>query len=126
MIDERRNWFMQGATIALVILANAYWIYLGTLVIVLIFNVAIKRMETQTNTDMLGDGDKQIMTWLVPGLTLLGMAYSVTFLVLFGLTLLGLFSYKKATNHTGPFPGLVLICISYAVTIWTYFYLPFA
>lgn len=123
MIDERRNWFMQGATISLILIAGAFWHYFPVLLVVYIFNAGVSFAEKRLAMDILGDGDKQIMAWLVPGLVLFGLLYSAAFLAVFGLTLLALFIAKKAIK-IGAFPGLSLICIAWAVVGWLYFVNP--
>lgn len=111
LLDSRRNWFMQGITIALCSVTGNLYNYLILVLILIIFNLVVKKIEKKKNRVILGDGDKELLRWLVPGLIIINFIAPILFLVFFmlGLILLGYLS-RRFMFEKAPCLIVILPC----------------
>jgi len=116
-IDVRRNWFMQGCGLFAAILVHAWFYYFIAVLVVIIFNEFIKSQEKRLGYAIFGDGDKSLMVWIVPGLTILSVFYSALFLMAMVVAMSGFLAYKFFVNHKSKVPGLIFIVVGYIVTV---------
>lgn len=110
-IDDRRNWFMMGATIALIShLGRPFWYYLlvGLLVFIMI------SLFNKYNT--LAKGDTSALTWIFIGFGFLSISHFIIFSINFLLILIlwatiknGVFNYKEKVAF---FPVILVSFIS--------------
>lgn len=110
-IDSRLNFLMKGIVLTLVIGSTQdYWIYIAFLAIAFLFNFLVFKN--------FGEGDKEILLWVLPGLVLLGLFQPIIFLlILLALVLIETGIALKLTKEKIFFPGAILILISFAITV---------
>lgn len=90
-VDSRRNWFMYGVLLAIVLLTSIpFWLYLLFVVATLVFT---KRIEK-----MFCDGDLEALRWTIPGFFILNLSYGVIFMCAFSFFTL---VYLLARNRLG-------------------------
>lgn len=117
-VDSRKNYFMMGVTIPLVILTQNTWAYLGLSFVVFLFNYVIHVIEVKSKKEIFCDGDKEIMAWLVPGLIIFSLSNVLLFLVSFSALLLVFGVAQKHYKFLSDFvPGLTFICLSFVLSI---------
>lgn len=116
-VDSRRNYFMIGATIALLATNNMFILYFITFLVVLLLGFFIHRLEARHGTRILGDGDREALLWLVPGFFLLGgQLYPLMFLVFFMAALGGTGLAKKFLN-VPLMPGVTHLTVAFVLTL---------
>ena len=119
-IDSRRNWVIQGELLAFVLLGFVNFIaYLALVIATTLFNVFFLK-------SFWGDGDKEILAWLLPGLILLaGPFYALVFLfsfVLFsGAVFMAKRLFKMPANAKGP--GVPIIFGAYLMVVALYYFI---
>lgn len=120
-IDERKNWVVQGILIGLVLVSGNFILYFITLILVnYLFNF-LKKLEKKTGI-AFADGDKQIISWIIPGFTIIGPLYSGIFCIWLATCLL-LTAIAGKIGFKTKFPGLILITLSFALTISQYLHI---
>lgn len=115
-IDDRRNWFMQGYTIALSILSGVLFFYVIYALVVILMNKVLKFFENLTGHTVFGDGDKKILQWLVPGFSIVHIGLPPFFFGFLMLTLCGLAVYKHFNQDFAKQPGTLYIFIAFLLT----------
>lgn len=110
-VDDRRNWFMMGATIALLSHNRPVLLYiLAAVALGIGINILIVKLK------LLGRGDANTLTWLWIGLAFIGFTnLMVFFVVFFGFYLFYMFvkivimRVMKVKKWNTPF-YLVILC----------------
>ena len=113
-IDTRKNWLMSGLNLSLVLFTHVNIIhYLIVIIGTIIF--------TSKMTGM-GDGDKDILIWVIPGFFLIDFYAVTSFLVaFFGLYVTNFF-FKKLLNKEGmKTPGVPLILGAFVIGAYLYY-----
>lgn len=117
IVDDRSNYLMLGATIALISFVKVNFIYLLAILLVIVF---IGWLFTKYRT--LGDADIHSLRWLLLGFGVIGLEYLFIFLLVFTLLYVLFWGLKKIifklTNHLNvatQFYGIILL--SYIVTL---------
>jgi len=122
-IDERKNWVMQGMIISLVLITHTYIPY-----IIAIFTTwgLMKLLTKYEEKRGIGfaEGDKQIIQWIIPGLVLLSNMgyYSVIFIIVLFVQIIGIALYGLITKKGHKLPGLTFITIAFFLTIYIYYF----
>lgn len=115
-IDDRRNWFMQGYTLALALMGNVLLFYVVLTFLMFFFGYALKKYETFTNQTIFGDGDKKLLNWLVPGFVLLNLLMPVVFFVCLMDVLIILTVIKVFKKDFQKKPGMLYITIAFLLS----------
>ena len=126
-VDERKNFVMHGMIISLVLVTHTYIPY----IIAVFSTVGLMKLLTKFESKHgigFAEGDKQIITWIIPGLILLSSLaqYSVLFIVLLFIQIIGIVIYSFATKTKTRLPGLTFITIAFMLTIYSYYCFPLA
>lgn len=117
-VDSRKNFFMLGAGVSLAVVSSNSLMFFGLGAVIFVFNYLVHKYETKTKQDIFGDGDKEVMAWLVPGLIVVGLNSVIIYLVSFvTLTLFFGLIQKKFKLLDAYVPGLLFICISFVLGI---------
>lgn len=114
MVDDRKNYFMLGATVSLVSLVSLkLWYLLVLLIFLMIFQVWGKKQKA------FGEADINSFSWIFLGLGIINpyklfafvLFLAVAILIYTGFKLY-VFKYKGET----PFYGVILVC--FVVSAW--------
>lgn len=116
-IDERRNWFMFGATVTIGLLIGNAGVFLWGAITLMVFWGLFTQLEKRFGK-VMGEGDKQVFAWLLPGLALFNVQYAVLCLALFFVTLTLFSFYTKFTKTHGKYPGIVFIGLGLLLTLF--------
>ena len=124
-IDEKKNWIMQGMIISLVLITRTYIPYIIAIGTVYILMKLLDKYETKHGIGF-ASGDKQIITWIIPGLTILSATgiYAATYTLILFILLMSLLIYSLALKKPMKIPGLALLTISFILTIYLYYFYP--
>lgn len=118
-VDSRRNWVIQGELLAFVLLGLVNFIaYLALVVATTLFNILFLK-------SFWGEGDTEILAWLIPGLILLaGPFYALVFLLSFALFTAVVFSAKKFFKVSGEVksPGVPLIFGAFLMVVSMFYF----
>lgn len=116
-IDERRNWFMFGATVTIGLVINSASVFFWGAITLMAFWIGFSQIEKRTGK-IMGEGDKQVFAWLLPGLAMFNVQFAVLCLALF-FGLLSCFSvYTKYAKIQGKYPGIVFIGVALLITLF--------
>ena len=115
-IDDRRNWFMQGYTLALAIISGVVFFYVIYALAVLGMNAVLKWWERLTDNVIFGDGDKKLLQWLVPGFCIVNLLLPPIFFLCLMVVLVGLVGYKHFKKDLEKQPGVLYITIAFLLT----------
>jgi len=115
-IDDRRNWFMQGYLLALSIVAEVLLLYVLFTFIVFGLNKILVWWEKITNQKILGDGDKKLLQWLVPGFVIINLIMPGIFFICLMLVLAGLVVLKHFKQDYEKNPGVLYITIAFLMS----------
>ena len=115
-IDDRRNWFMQGYTLALAIMSNVLLIYVLFTFLMFGMNKVLAWWEKWGDQKILGDGDKKLLQWLVPGFVILGLIMPGIFFISLMLVLAGLVVLKHFKQDYERHSGVLYITIAFLLT----------
>jgi hypothetical protein len=110
-VDERKNYFMFGLTIALISHINfTLWLVLAYLVIIFILGYLANKVK------LLGEADIQSLAWIFYGLMLINVWGLVLFVVIFSIASLTYVLFKKLIVKTDkPSPFYLVILFSYVL-----------
>jgi len=117
LVDDRKNYLMLGATIALISHFKVRFIYMLGLILIIFF---IRWIFKKYNT--IGDADINSLSWLFLGFGIISPFYLLTFLLIFTLLYILFWGLKKLIfkllNHLNvptQFYGVILL--SYILTL---------
>lgn len=119
-IDSRRNWTIQGAILAMVLITDLNFItYVGLIFVTALFNSLVLKK-------VFADGDREIIQWALPGLALFaGFLYAAVFLTVIGIyhagvILVSKYLFKEVLEKR---PGVPIIAAAFfLVAIVFYFF----
>jgi len=120
VVDQRKNSFMVGAVLTILLVREGdIFFYLGSLIATIILVFAVKKR--------IGAGDISALFWLVPGFALFRLTYAGGFLLVFLVAYL-LFNilvhpwlkqyYAEAQQKAGKSPAMPIILAAFGVTTW--------
>ena len=118
-IDSRRNWMMIGAVLTLGLISKqiAPLVVAGLLTIGI--TLILGHFEKKQGKVVFGDGDKEILTWAIPGIAVIfGFNLAAMFigLITLGFFVLAFLRYKMFIGEK-VFPGLILLSLAYAIIL---------
>lgn len=116
-IDSRRNHLMIGSVLTIGLLSNQATVLLIAGILTIIITILLSWFEKRQGNVIFGDGDKEILTWSIPGLSLVfGYSYAAFFLGLLMVSFFILAGLRQSNllNKT-KLPGLIFITISYLI-----------
>lgn len=116
-IDSRRNWFMMGAGLVAAMVLDAWNVYLIGLGIAIVFSVAVAKMEKKKGRVLFADGDREVIRWIIPAVSLGGLWLAAGYFVFLGIALALQVALKKRYNLGVEMPGLIAISAAYVMTI---------
>lgn len=118
VVDSRKNFFMMGIGVALAIISGLSRMFLGLSLAMFLFNFSIHKYEQKKNLEIFGDGDKEVMAWIVPGLIVVGLDSVIVFLVSFSALLVFFGVAQKHFKFLKDFvPGMLFICLAFVLGI---------
>lgn len=109
LIDDRKNYFMMGVTIALIShISRSVWYILVLIILVIVAAVFLKRIK------QIGEADINALTWIMYGLAIINVFTLLYFFFIFGLLALiyGL-SKKYIFKKKEPTPFFWVIMLSF-------------
>jgi 4-amino-4-deoxy-L-arabinose transferase-like glycosyltransferase len=115
-VSEKRNWIMIGAVYAMALSNNLVWemIFLTAGWGILLYVLQKARINV---SDGFGDGDQEILAWVIPGTILLGQNgdfhYTIWFLAFLLIAYIGLMGWTKLTKDNNKKPGTVLLLLCF-------------
>lgn len=118
-VDSRRNHMMIGAVLVIGIISHQADVLILAGLITILFTIILSKLEEKQGQVVFGDGDKEILTWSVPGIALcFGYFYSGAFIFLLMVNFFGL-AYLRQAKLIQPekLPGLVFISFAYLVIL---------
>lgn len=116
-IDSRRNWFMMGAGLVAAMVLDAWNVYLIGLGIAIVFSVAVAKFEKKKGRVLFADGDREVIRWIIPAVSLGGLWLAAGYFVALGLCLAVQVALKKRYNLGVEMPGLIAISAAYVMVI---------
>lgn len=119
-IDDRRNWFMQGYTLALALMSNVVLFYVIITLSMFLMIKLLTTLETKTKQVIFGAGDTKLLQWLVPGFVILGLIMPAVFSVSLMFVLIGLVITKHYFKDFSKQPGTVFITMAFLITWGVY------
>jgi len=118
-VDSRRNHMMIGAVLVIGIISNQADVLILAGLVTILFTIILSKLEKKQGQIVFGDGDKEILTWSVPGIALcFGYFYAGAFIFLLMISFFGL-AYLRQTKliQANKLPGLVFISFAYLVIL---------
>jgi hypothetical protein len=118
-VDSRRNHMMIGAVLVIGIISHQADVLILSGFITILFTIVLGKLEEKKGQIVFGDGDKEILTWSVPGIALcFGYFYAGSFIFLLMLSFFAL-AYLRQVKLLTPekLPGLVFISFAYLVIL---------
>jgi hypothetical protein len=118
-VDSRRNHMMIGAVLTIGLISHQADVLIIAGIVTLVFTIVLASLEQRAGKVVFGDGDKEILTWSVPGIALcFGYVYAGAFIFLLMLCFFGLaFLRSKRLIPPEKLPGLVFISFAYLVIL---------
>lgn len=108
-VDSRRNWFMFGVVITIVLLEGVnFWFYLAAIIGTVLFTARIKKMYA--------DGDIEALRWIMPGFLVLNWAFGLTYFVAFTLLSVIWFVSHRALKIREETPGFPILIGAFVIT----------
>lgn len=109
-VDSRRNWFMYGANLFLVLsMGFNIWLYMGLMIATVLFTSKIKQMFLE--------GDLEALRWTIPGFFVLNLAYGLVYLASFSLLSVVYVISRRKLKITGNTPAYTIILGAFVITI---------
>ena len=118
-VDSRRNHMMIGAVLTIGLISHQADVLIIAGLVTIVFTIVLAALEQKAGKVVLGDGDKEILTWSVPGIALcFGYFYAGAFIFLLMLSFFGL-AYLRQVKLITPahLPGLVFISFAYLIIL---------
>lgn len=116
-IDQRRNYFMFGATLTIGLVGSNASTFFWAAITLMIFWMGFSQIEKMIGK-VMGEGDKQVFAWLLPGLALFNIQFSVLCLAVFFI-LITIFSFYTAYTKTQKkYPGIIFISLAFILTLF--------
>lgn len=126
-VDSRKNWFMKGYAIAIVVLIQQSYLYYFGLTILIIFLNAMffGKISKKLNAPLLAKGDTDTMLWIFPSLVILGLYFPFIYLlVLFPLLATKILWVQKKHGAPTKTPGMPVLFAAFIITTIIYFIMP--
>lgn len=117
-VDDRKNFFMLGASLALfALLSRPFWWLFALLVVTFFLNIVMARING------FGRGDVNTFSWIFWGFGIVGFDVLIFFSVVFVvLTLLYHFFKNVVFRYEKPTPFFMVFLLSWCLTIGVYFF----
>lgn len=118
-IDSRRNHMMVGSVLTIGLISHQAEILIITGILTIILTFLLSYLEKRQGKVVFGDGDKEILAWSIPGISLVfGYYYAALFLALLMVSFFVLAFLKKTNNLVlQKLPGLVFISLAYLIVL---------
>jgi hypothetical protein len=118
-VDSRRNHMMIGVVLCLAIISHQYFeiITAGFITIGIMF--LLKKLEARQGKTVFGDGDKEIVSWSVPGIVIVfGWQLAGLFigLLVVSFFILAFLRHWMLINEH-KLPGLMILSIAYLIIL---------
>lgn len=116
-VDSRRNHMMIGAVLVIGLISNQATTLILTGLLTIVFTIILGKLEQKQGKIVFGDGDKEILTWSVPGIALIfGYFYAGLFIFLLMISFF-LLAYLRQKKMIPPekLPGLIFISFAYLI-----------
>ncbi len=114
-VDSRRNHMMIGVTLAIGIISKQFYTLIIAGLIAIAIMQLLKYLEKKQGKVVFGDGDKEIVSWSVPGIALVfGFEIAAMFvgLLMVGFFILAFLRHKMFIEEQ-KFPGLIILSFAY-------------
>ena len=118
-VDSRRNHMMYGVILTLGIISGEIFTLIVVGLLTILFMKILSLAEENQKAIVFGDGDKEILTWSIPGIAIVfGFQLAVLFVFLIAISffILAWLRHKKKIPKE-KFPGLILLAISYIIIL---------
>lgn len=116
-IDERRNYFMFGATVTIGLVVGSASVFFWGAMTLMAFWIGFSQIEKRVGK-IMGEGDKQVFAWLLPGLAMFNVQFAVLCLALFFVLVSGFSVYTKYAKTPGRYPGVAFIGVALLLTLF--------
>lgn len=108
-VDSRRNWFMYGAVLMVVLAEGVFFpVYLVAVLGTLVFTFGIKKM--------FADGDLEALRWVIPGFFVLNWLFGLVYLASFAFLTLVYVVSRRMLKIRGNTAGYSIISGAFVVT----------
>lgn len=114
-VDDRRNWFMMGATIMIIShIGRNFWIFLAVIALSIGLNIYFKKKK------VLGDADINSLSWMIIGFGLINVWNLIFFLMIF-IVLTTIYNMLKiwVFKYRGSTPFYFVMLLSFAITCFS-------
>lgn len=108
-VDDRKNYFMMGVSIALISwYTHSIFYLLGLALVIFLFNLLGKKYV------VMGEADLSCLSWLIMGLGIIDLVVLLIFIMILSVMVFIFIFFKwfvfKRKDEPVPFFGVILIC----------------